>query len=796
MKTTALFCLSLLALACLTRPALAQAPPPAAQPTGITLDRTDTNRDAILSDILRRTMETNAALFTNPATVPMYEPAPGSVTLRPVPTRGQNPAPAPAATPPAITATPATPTPAPAPAQVPAPAAVQPPGTAPAAPAVPEPATATVKAEPEKLIQPKEINFQNAPLESVLLVYAEYLGRTILRPAQLPNPNIILVNQTPLTKIEAIQALDTVFQMNGITMIPVGEKFVEAVPNAQALQEGAKFNSIDPTNLPEAAQYTTQIVQLQHVRPSEIIPVIQPFGKLQGGIVPLDSSQVLVLRDYAVNIKRILEVIKQVDVETPVEIKYEVIPIKYALASEIAGVLGSLTGGGGGGVATGVGGATTGARGGVTSRSPSARSLGGLGTTGGTTGYGGTTGIGGNTGYGGTTGIGGTTGYGGTTGFGGTTGIGGTTGLGGTGGSQSAFQDRLRSIVNRAATGGASGQFQILGEVKIIPDERINALIVFANDQDMAMIKKIISELDVVLAQVLIEAIIMEVSLDDTRNLGVSVGQQPKQFTDNFRGGGVINNGNNSINSGGNFLGNLITNGMRTFPNSDGLTYFGQLGDSWNVAVQAIATDSTINVLSRPRIQTSHAIEASLFIGDTVPYVTGTISDINGGARSQYQQTRVGITLNVLPLINQDGLVVMDISQNIQQLGTAVIIDGNPVPTTTDRSAAAKVAVKDGDTIILGGFISTTKSKSKSGVPILKDLPFLGPLFRSSADVNKRVELIILMRPTVLPSPADAALLAKKERDLLPGVKQAEKQMMDDLEARQKKAGIVPPPRK
>ncbi len=201
-------------------------------------------------------------------------------------------------------------------------------------------------------------------------------------------------------------------------------------------------------------------------------------------------------------------------------------------------------------------------------------------------------------------------------------------------------------------------------------------------------------------------------------------------------------------------------------------------------------------MLSRPRIQTSHAVPATIRIGDTVPYVTGTFfGGINGTANSQYQQTFVGINLQVTPLINPDGLVVMDIDQDVQQLGTPTVIDGNQVPTTTERYAHAEVSVKDRDTIILGGFISSTKSKANSGVPFLKDIPVLGYLFRSSTDETKRVELIVLIHPTVLPTPEAAALVANRERDRLPGVKAAEAEYQKDEARRLKEADKINVPR-
>jgi general secretion pathway protein D len=271
--------------------------------------------------------------------------------------------------------------------------------------------------------------------------------------------------------------------------------------------------------------------------------------------------------------------------------------------------------------------------------------------------------------------------------------------------------------------------------------------------------------------QVLIESIIMEVSLDDSFALGITGGQKPKQYNSTVKGGGTVNN-SGQLGVAQTFLSNVISNGITQFPSANGFAWYGNITDEWVVAVNAAANDGRINVLSRPRIQTSHAVEASLFIGDTVPYITGTVTDISG-ARSQYQQLRVGITLNVLPLINPEGLVVMDISESIQQLGTPTTIDGNSVPTTTERSAAAKVAVRDGEAVMLGGLISTSRTKSKSGVPLLKDIPGLGYLFRSTSESSRRVELIVLMRPLVLPTPEAASIMAQNERETLPGIKSA-----------------------
>src|SRR4030095_995889 len=123
-------------------------------------------------------------------------------------------------------------------------------------------------------------------------------------------------------------------------------------------------------------------------------------------------------------------------------------------------------------------------------------------------------------------------------------------------------------------------------------------------------------------------------------------------------------------------------------------------------------------ILQRPRIQTSHAEEANLFVGETRPYPS--TSYYGGGAFGGYasiQQLQIGVTLSVLPLINPDGLVVMDIHQKIQDAqGTVFIANVGEVPITKDREANAKVAVRDRETVVLGGFLSTSSSRRKSGL--------------------------------------------------------------------------------
>ena len=596
----------------------------------------------------------------------------------------------------------------------------------------------------EEVLPPGLIKFLDTPLDQVLDVYQELTGRTVLRPNNLPQTKVTIRSETPLTRKEAIQALDSILSMNQVTMVPQGEKFVKAVPFSQAPTEGSRFSKLSGPDLPEAGVYVTHVVQVKNATLQDVATAMQQFSKMPNSILAIPSSNIIILRDYAENVKRMLEVLDKIDIVPLSEYESIVIPIKYALAGDIAQVLGSLTTGGGGGV-TSVGTRPQTERRGLTAP--------GMG-------------------------VGGVGGAGGFQGQGGYNQNASTTGLGAQRGSQGNFQDRLRGIVNKAAS---AGDIEVLGQTKIIADERTNSLLIFASKADIATIKDIISKLDVVLAQVLIEAIIMEVTLGDDLRYGFSYLQKtPSQAGNYYSGIGAIKN--NSFLTPGNF-GSGATNALLS-----GFNYFGRFGGDFDMTATAIATDSRINVLSRPRIQTSHAVQARIFVGESRPYITGTSGGFSGYTQSQYSQLRIGIDLSVTPLINPDGLVVMDIEQQINSVGANVKIDNNDVPTTVERTASAKVSVRDRETIILGGFISSSKDKSSSGVPLLKDIPILGALFRSTTLKKNRQELIILIRPTVLPTPGDASLAAIEERSKMPGILHAEKEMREDEKQRRAQA--------
>ena len=622
-----------------------------------------------------------------------------------------------------------------------------------------------------------DLQLVNMPIEQFLKIYADYVNRTILRQSALPNLNVTLEAQTPLTVEEAIQAMDSVLSLNGYTTIPVGEKFITFVPSANALQEGAAFSTITAAeDLPEANQFITHISQLNHILPSEAVPMLTPMAKNPAGIVALDVSKTLVLRDNSSNIKRMLELLERIDIKPDEDFKLKVIPIRYGKVEEIYASMQELITGSGGGARPSSSSSRTSptSRTGSASRTSSSRVSPQQNRT--------------------------------------------STASN----NSSSFRNRLQSIVNRAS----GGDIQILENARIVPDYRSNSLIIFANDRDMAKIDEIVAQVDSILAQVLIEAIIVNVTLSDGMDTGVNLlmneakGTNPQYISGSLNGGPstintptpVPNNpgqggfvGEGGGNGGANTVAEAEGSAVGTFSStmlSGGFSYLSRYDNGLDFAMSALAQNSSAKVMQTPRIQTSHAVPATFFNGEQVPYQgsSGYSSGYGAGAYGGYggyggggytQFLNVGITLDVTPYITPDDLVVMEIAQTISELEGFVDMGGGQAdgagmkaPQTTEREASSTISVKDGDTILLGGFIRSAKTDTESGVPFLKDVPLLGNLFKNNSKTSKRSELLVLIRPTILDTPEEAALMSQKERMRLPGVREAEAEFTEDEKKR------------
>jgi type II secretory pathway component GspD/PulD (secretin) len=156
------------------------------------------------------------------------------------------------------------------------------------------------------------IDFQNADLLQVLDIYQELSGRTVIR-GSLPRPVISVRNQTPLTRVQALQLLDTVLAANGIAMVLAGDSAVKAVPAAQAASEAPPNITLPLELLPDSGSFMSRTVQLKKVRAVEVATVLQPLVKTPNALLPIGMSNQLVIRDYSSNVRQMLQMLQELE---------------------------------------------------------------------------------------------------------------------------------------------------------------------------------------------------------------------------------------------------------------------------------------------------------------------------------------------------------------------------------------------------------------------------------------------------------------------------------------------------
>jgi general secretion pathway protein D len=316
----------------------------------------------------------------------------------------------------------------------------------------------------------------------------------------------------------------------------------------------------------------------------------------------------------------------------------------------------------------------------------------------------------------------------------------------------------------------ASGFLQFAEGVRIIPDARVNSILVMATKEDLSRIESLIKSIDTPVAQVLIEVVIAEVQLDGRLDIGVEAFKRQFEVGQASQAGGTrTGQPNPPLNL--NDIAGLSSN-LAPLALSSGLTYFASFNNlKLDAVIRLLSTSSRFKVLSTPIIQTLHNQEAHIIVGESRPIVSQTVADIvsagSTAVRSSVEYKDIAIELTVTPRINPDGNVTMDIEQKINDLGGSVNVNGIETPIITKREAKSSVMVKDQNTIVLGGLIRENKTITETKVPILGDIPLLGIAFKGKSTTKARTELIVFIRPTVLRGNAAAMAEAKRRSEML-----------------------------
>ena len=319
--------------------------------------------------------------------------------------------------------------------------------------------------------------------------------------------------------------------------------------------------------------------------------------------------------------------------------------------------------------------------------------------------------------------------------------------------------------------GAASADQQLgLGQIspytRVLPDRRTNSLLLMGTKQDLALLQQVIAQLDVMLAQVLIEAVILEVELTKETQMGVDWLQRSMLVYNKQNagpGGGLVTRQSfgafgGGWSAGGGSIPDSAAIG-KGFALPSGLSYYSTItGLNIDAVLKMLASSSNARILSTPVIMATDNTEAEIKNTMQRPVVTttSTYAINNGGVLSSYEYRDIGIDLIVTPHINPNRMVMMDISQTADSLGGEVTINNNQVPIINKREIKGSITVENRSTIVLGGLVKTDNTKTRTKIPFLGDIPFLGALFRTDDNKSGRTELLVLITPYVLQTPEEA----------------------------------------
>jgi general secretion pathway protein D len=598
-------------------------------------------------------------------------------------------------------------------------------------------------------------------IDSVLGALETFTGRTVVRPGQLPTSTFSLRITRPIPKAELITALETILELNGVAVSPMGDRFLKVTALSQAKSESPEMIMGSSLDMPPSGRIVTKLFELNFLRTSEFVPQIQSFMTpgIGGGIVALEKANVMLITDSLENIQRIERLLDEVDKPREDSLTPKFYQLHNAKASDLVNKIHAMLSGP---LQTQLRATTTytgddqsgqivviadpreyplfdaliskldvnsdpntrneviylkhadakdvqtlltaliSGQNGVVQKSGAVTKTPQM--------------------------------------------LAGTQPLPGAAPTPApaAAATPLDLPINTGST-----EFSSL--VTVQADERTNSIVVSGTVSDLKLIRSIIDKVDILLSQVRIEVVIAEVTLSDTSNSGfssasVTVGRAPN-------GGTSITNLTASLAGLGlnpnaailNSAGTAVTNTVNPLNIIANLTSLGDISHS--------------KILQQTTVVTTHNKQAMITVTDQLPVITGSTSEpLSSGttAAASFAQSStvtykdIGITLKVTPLIGDDGSIQMAIDQTVDNQGPSVTIDGNSQPSINHREATTFINAQSDELVVLGGYQSSTKSLDRQKEGILFEIPIISNLFGYRTNDTERSELLIFLRPHIL----------------------------------------------
>ena len=593
--------------------------------------------------------------------------------------------------------------------------------------------------------------FVDEPVEQVFRYLEELTGKTVLQQESLPSPLLNFDSRGSLSRAEAVQAIETILGLNGVSVTSLGNKFLKAVASASIRYHSPDIITGSTLAIPASQRHYSKVFEIKHLSLDEVTQIVNTLQTpgLSTQLV-LKKANSIMVTDSLTNLQQIERILNKVDVATQMDSQMIFRNLNYISADELRVRLDEMAQGplkrfldgetffesdertnqiiiltdpGNVDIIEEVIGSLDVDAAPLTKtevfflKHAKSEEVAGLLNS---------------------------------------LVSGQTSATRRTSSSSQVNTKRTQpngndaTVSNSTNSDGESQNDQFSPYITIEPDERSNAIIAFGTSSDIRYISDLIEKIDIILAQVKIDVIIAEVNIGDKYNRGIDSFGLNIDDTDEITVGI-----NQLVDTAGSFANAISDLPIRVGATLENFTL--------NTVFQTAASDSDVTILSAPTLMTTHNKEASITAGEKRPVITGSSTDSTGSSiRSQVELQEIGIELKVTPLIGSNGVVQLEIEQKIETVNGTTLIDGNEQPIIGSRSAISYVSIGDGEVIVLGGLQEVEEKLTEGRMFLLGQIPFLGDwLFSSKRTESTQQDLVIFIRPTVIYSTAQANELTR-----------------------------------
>jgi general secretion pathway protein D len=574
------------------------------------------------------------------------------------------------------------------------------------------------------------LNLKDADIRTLVDTVSRVTGRNFVVDPRV-KANVTVITSRPMEKEELYQVFLSILEVHGYAAVPVGE-IIKIVPDANARQ--GPVPTVGDANPGSGDELVTRVLQIRHVPAAQLVPILRPLVPQQGHLAAYPATNVLVVSDRAANIDRLAAIVNRIDRSESEEI--EVITLRHASASEIVRIINSLSqadpqGQGSPGKPMLAADDRTNSILLSGDRPARLRVRGLIAHL--------------------------------------------DTPLEAYGGTQVIFLKHAKADEMVTVLQGTAKFQQQQGQqarppgtgqdIDIQADKTNNALIVTAPADMQRNIASVVRQLDIPRAQVLVEAVIAEVSTDLSRDLGVAWAVDGTQSDQQ---------GPVAVSNVGGIAETVLNVATGNAAPPVGLLFgAGDLREgrtNWAVVLRALAGDAATNILSTPTLVTTDNEEAEIVVGQNVPFITGsyTTTGDTGSINNPFQTIQrqdVGLSLRVTPQVNEGNKIKLAIEQEVSSIASSAASAADLI--TNKRLLRTAVTVEDGQILVLGGLIEDSFRDRQEKVPLLGDIPLLGRLFRYDTTQKVKQNLMVFIHPAIIKDSIQAGEYTNRKYDYL-----------------------------